>query len=408
LLVALDHLDEVIALIRSSDTPDEARGELMARYDLTEVQATAILDMQLRRLAALERQKIAAEHADLVVLITELDAVLADPKKLDRLLADELKAVKAGHASPRRSRISEPGVAEDDELADAALPELEAQPVTVYVTAAGYLKPVPVRRQSKPHTHPRDPVAAVLRTTTEHTLLLIDAEGNGYRLAVADIPVTTMRQRGTALAQLLGEPADAPIVGALVLEDDVETVLTVSARGQVKRTERAEYEGRTRTMIAAGVKDSDRLVAAAACGDADQLLVAHSGGQVVRFAAADVRPMGRAATGVAGMDVPKDAEVIAVTVVPGGAPDGEVLTLGADGSAKRAPLDDYPVKGRGGKGVQTGVAPSAWCGIATPLHVPAGDGYAVVQPEDAPVSKRSGKARDLGIQVSGRVVAEQG
>jgi SNF family Na+-dependent transporter len=370
LLVALDHLDEVIALIRAAESADVARTQLMERYDLSEIQATAILDMQLRRLARLEREKIAAEHRELLALIAELEAILADPAKLDALLADELKEIKKRHGNPRRSRLTGQGEAQEDAaLAEAPAPVLEAQAVTVYVTAAGYLKSVPARRISAPHNHDKDPVVAVLRGTTDDTALLIDAEGGGYRIALADVPVTTMRQRGTTVAQLLGEGPDAPIAGAVLLGPEVETVVTVSANGLVKRTTRDEYEGRTRAMIAAGVKDDDAIVAVATCGDDEHLVLAHSGGLVTRFAAADVRPMGRGAAGVAGLQVPKDARVVSLSVVP--ADDGpeapEILTVAVDGGAKRTALAEYPPKGRGGKGCRRvpppspGAAPPSRC-----------------------------------------------
>jgi DNA gyrase subunit A len=406
LLVALDHLDEVIALIRGSDTPDEARAELVSRYELTEPQATAILDMQLRRLAALERQRIADEHRDLLARIAELDEILADPAKLDALLADELKELKARHGSPRRSRLTVPAATDDDEEpADTAAPVLEAQAVTVYVTRGGYLKPVPERRIPAAHNAPRDPLAAVVRATTDDTLLLVDADGDGWRIPLADVPVTTMRQRGTTVAQLLGDGPDAPIVGAVRL-DDVETVLTVSANGLVKRTERAEYEGRTRAMIAAGLRDGDRIVGASACNEGDHVLLAHSGGLVTRFAASDVRPMGRGAAGVAGMKVPEGAEVVAVSVAPGGADERhEVVILAADGSAKRTPLAEFPVKGRGGKGVQAGAAELAWCGLADSLQAPTADGVVVLRGVEAAAARRTGRCTAAVAAVTGRVAA---
>ena len=405
--VALDHLDEVIALIRAADTVDDARAGLMARYGLTEVQAAAILDMQLRRLAALERRKIADEHRELLATIAELDAILADPARLDRLLADELAGVRKRHANPRRSRIA--AVTEAVEAAGdvPAAVVLEAQPVTVYVTAGGWLKSVPQRRTSVPNTHPRDPLVAVLRATTDDALLLVDVEGSGYRLGAGDLPVTTTRQRGTTVAQLIGEGPGVPLAGAVVLGSGGGTVLTVSANGLCKRTERAEYEGRTRAMIAAGVRDDDALVAVAACEDGDHLLLAHSGGLVTRFAAAEVRPMGRAAAGVAGLQVPGGERVVAVSVVPGGGDDGrEVVTLAADGGHKRAPLAEYPPKGRGGKGLQTGVAALAWCGLAADLHVLVGDTAVVLRPADVGPGRRAGRPAPGAGPITAPVVAE--
>jgi DNA gyrase subunit A len=412
LLVALEHLDDVIALIRGSDTPDEARRELIARYDLTETQATAILDMQLRRLAALERRRIADEHRELVQLIAELDAILDDPAKLDALLAGELREVKARHGNPRRTRITSAADAEEETPGDG-LPQLAAQEVTVYVSAGGYIKPVPSRRTSKPHTHANDPLAATVRATTGDVFLLVDADGGGYRVELADVPVTTMRQRGVTIAQLLGSGTGAPIVGAVVLvsaPDDAagETVVTVSQRGLVKRTPRGEYEGRTRMMITAGVRDDDAIAAVATCRESDHLLLAHDGGQVIRFPAVDVRPMGRGAAGVAGMVVPQGHRVVSVSVLlDGGADSDEILTVATDGAAKRAPLADYPLQSRGGKGVQTGAAALAWCGLAADLHIPQPEEPVVLRPVDVPATKRSARPHRIVRPVEGAVVAER-
>ncbi|MGH8901826.1 MAG: DNA gyrase/topoisomerase IV subunit A [Egibacteraceae bacterium] len=411
LLIALDHLDEVIALIRDAQTADVARRELMARYGLDEVQATAILDLQLRRLAALERQRLIDEHRALLELIAELDAILADQTELDALVAGELREIKAGHASPRRSRLDVPAA----ETGVQGRPLLDAQPITVYVTAGGWLKAVPQRPVSAPHTQPRDPVVAVVRARTDETLLLVDADGNGYRVVLGDVGVTTMRQRGAALEALLGEGSGLPpLVGAVRLVPGADTVLTVSAQGLVKRTERAEYEGRMRAMVAAGVREGDVLVGVAGCREGDHVLIAHDGGQAIRFPAADVRPMGRTAAGVAGVKVPDGRRVVAVTVCPGGldrdgqGADREILTLLCNGRAVRAPLSEFPVQGRGGKGVRCGAPPVAWCGLAAAVHVSVGEEARILRSVEAPAGKRAGKFSVVIGPVQGRVVPEAG
>ncbi|HEX2029758.1 MAG TPA: DNA gyrase C-terminal beta-propeller domain-containing protein, partial [Nitriliruptorales bacterium] len=410
LLTALDHLDEVIALIRGADSAEDARSQLQERYALTQVQADAILDMQLRRLARLERQKLEDEHRQLQALIIELDGILGDPARLDALFAEELREIRRVHATPRRSVIVAAGITAEDVLAGGSRAGFQAQPVTVYVTAGGYVRAMPQRRTSPAHKHPHDPVVAVLRCTTDHSLLLVDGAGTGHRVDLNDVPVVRTRDRGTHAAQLLGEAPTAPLVAALVLPEPHEhreglTVVTASAQGQVKRTEVTEFDGRQRSVQAAGLRDGDRLVAAALCGDDDHLLLAHSGGMVIRFAAADVRAMGRTATGVIGMDLPSDATVVSLTVVRDGDGDGEVLTLGADGTVKRSPLSDYPVRGRGGKGLQTGTAPLLFCGAAADLHI-GGEQPMVIRPVDVPQARRTAKGRALGAQVGPPVVAE--
>ena len=412
LLVALDHLDEVITIIRGSNTADDARTTLIQRFGLSDIQAGAVLDMMLRRLAALERQKITDEHRDLRALLAELDAILADPGKLDALLASELKALKAAHADPRRSRIARTATGgdsgEDNDHGEVAGPVLEAQPITVYVTAGGWLKSVPRRRLASAHSQPRDPVVAILSATTEDTLLLVDADGGGYRVAAADLPVVPVGQRGTALAQLLGEGPDAGLVGGAVLGSGGETVLTVSERGLVKRTEVGEYQGRTRAMIATGVRDDDAIVAVASCGEDDDLLLAHDGGLAIRFPAADVRPMGRGAAGVTGLQVPGGNALVACSVVPGGK-DGEaqVLTLATDGTARSTPLVEFPVKGRGGKGVQTGTERLAWCGVAAAVQVPTAQEVVVVQTAEVTSGRRAGRMTATAPAVTGRVVPQR-
>jgi DNA gyrase subunit A len=167
-----------------------------------------------------------------------------------------------------------------------------------------------------------------------------------------------------------------------------------------------DYDTRNRSFQAAGVKDGDRLVAAAVCREGDHVVLAHSGGYVARFAAEEVRPMGRSAAGVIGMDIPAGEEIVALSVVAGGAVDAEVLTVATDGTGKRAPLDDYPVKGRGVKGLQTGANRLAWCGVATDLHL-GGDAAEVVRPVDLPEKRRGHKNEPLGLGQVGHVVAEQ-
>jgi len=409
LLLALDHLDAVIALIRGSESAAHARTGLMERFEMSDLQAQAVLDMQLRRLAALERAALEDEYQDLQERIAGLEEILGDAEVLDRLLGEELREIKRVHATPRRSRIVEPGITAEDVLAGGSQAGFEAQEVTVMVTRGGYVKPLPRRRATPAHKHAHDPLVAVLRCTTDDTLLLVDEAGTGYRVGVADVPVVKASQRGTHVGGLLGGGPDAKLAGAVVLAGDADlTVATVSADGQVKRTAMSEFaETRQRSLQAAGVRTGDRIAAVVVCRDADHLLLAHSGGLVTRFSAAEARAMGRSAAGVAGMSVPKGEQIVAVSVVEGGADAaGEVVTIGADGTAKRSPLSDYAAKGRGGKGLMTGSEPLLWCGIAGDLHI-HGDEPIVVRAVDLVPAKRSGRGSPLGVEVTGPVVVER-
>ena len=410
LLKALDHLDEVIALIRASDSSAEAKTGLMSRFEFSDIQADAVLSMQLRKLARLERAEIEDEYQELQRLIKELRAILKDSAKLDKVLTDELKEIKRVHATPRRSRIVEdtgvlPG---DDVIIDSSMDEaFEAQDVTVVVTRGGYVKPILSRRTTPAHKHSSDPVVAAIRCTTADTLLMVDAGGTGWRIELADFPVVQPRQRGTLAAQVLGTGPDEPVVGAVPIVAGT-TVLTVSEQGQVKRTEAAEFESRVKSLQAAGLKGDDKLAGVMVVGDKDHVVLATSDGQITRFEAGEVRAMGRSASGVAGMNVASGARVVAVSIVADGKDEGhEVLTVGADGTAKRTPLSEYAAKGRGAKGVQTGAEPLLWAGVATDLHV-HGPEPLVVRGVDLPELKRSSPGQPLGSPVAGPVAPEQG
>ncbi len=406
LLTALDHLDAVIALIRGSQTANEAKQGLMDRFELSEVQAQAVLDMRLRRLAALERAELEDEYQALQDTIARLEAILGDPEELDRVLVDELSEIRRLHATPRRSRLVGEGITAEDVLAGGAQAGFEAQEVTVLVTRGGYAKPVSRRRTSPAHKHGHDPVVAVVRCTTDDEVLLVDVEGTGYRLSVGDVPVVTAAQRGTHVAGVVGGGPDAPLAGAVPLVAGT-TVTTVSAKGQVKRTDADEFlSSRQRSIQAAGVKDGDQIAAVLVCRDGDDLILAHDGGLVTRFPADEVRAMGRTAAGVAGMGVPKGARIVSATAVPRGQDQGvEVVTVGADGEAKRTPADEYAAKGRGAKGVQAGPDQLAFCGVATDLHLPT-DPPSLVRIVELPEARRTGRGASLDGAVAGPGVPE--
>ena len=405
LLKALDNLDEVIALIRRSASASAAKQGLMDRFDLTEIQAQAVLDMRLRRLAALERAELEDEFQDLQEVIADLRAILADRGRLDEVLIAEITEIKRVHATPRRSRIVGEGISAEDVLAGGAQAGFEAQEVTVLVTRGGYAKPVPTRRTTPAHKHGHDPLAAAVRCTTEDDLLLVDEGGTGHRLSVADVPVVRPSDRGTHVGGVVGGGPDVPVAGAVPLIPGT-SVVTVTAGGQIKRTDADEFlASRQRSIQAVGVKGGDRVVTVLLCREGDHLMLANSAGFVTRFPVDDVRTMGRTAAGVSGMNLPKGAQIVSATAVP--ADDvGEVLTVGADGSVKRTGLGEYAPKGRGGKGLQTGVDALLYCGDARDLHVHA-DKPLVVRPVDAPQARRTGKGVVLEGDVSAPVVVEE-
>ncbi|MGI9016395.1 MAG: DNA gyrase/topoisomerase IV subunit A [Euzebya sp.] len=399
-LIALDNLDDVIALIRAADSSAQAKVGLMDRFGMSEIQATAVLDMQLRRLARLERDKIQDEHDELLTVVTELQAILSDPARLDRVLVGELGQIADAHGNPRRSRIGE--VEAPVSSRDAGAPLLAAQEVTIYVTAGGYLKPVARKRATAPHNVTHDPLVGVLRGSADDVLLMVDAAGNGYRVDTAEIGVASMRQRGTSLGTLLDTTVEAPLAGAVVLARS-PFLLTVSAQGLVKRTERAEYEGRQRQTIAAGVRPGDQIVAVVGVQESDEILIAHSGGLAIRFRVADVSAMGRRAAGVVGLKVPKGHRVVSVSVVTEAA---DVIVLDTTGAAKIVDASEFPTQGRGGKGVLTGADPLAWAGVCRALHVPGEETWSTTRPETLTPMSRSRPPVPALPRVNGRPVGE--
>ena len=405
LLTALDNLDEVIAIIRGSRSAAEAKLALVERFALSDIQAQAILDMRLRRLAALERLELEDEFQELQEVMQGLAAILDDRARLDEVLVEELSEIKRVHATPRRSRLVGEGIDAQDVLAGGSAAGFEAQDVTALVTANGYVKVLSTRRTTPAHKHPHDPVVAVVRATTDDDLLLVAADGTGHRVALADVPVVKARHRGTAVSGLLGEDV-ANLVGAVPLVGD-GTVVFVSANGQVKRTDVEEYRSnRSGAVAATGLKDDDQVAAVLLCADDDDLVLATSDGMVTRFAASEARSMGRTAAGVAGMNVSCGARIVSATTVVDGDDDQAMVTVGTDGRAKQSPLEEYLAKGRGAKGVTTGMEPTAFCGVADDVHVTA-DPPDVLRRVALPDARRGSVGEPTGITVTGPVVAEQ-
>ncbi len=406
LLTAIDRLDEVIATIRAADSAEDARQDLMDGFDLSEVQARAVLDLQLRRLAALERAALEDEYQTLLALIAELEGILGDAKILDAVLVAELRGLRDRFADPRRTRIEE-GADVGEDGGTGATPAFAAQEVTVAVTRGGTARVTARRRATPALTGAADPVVAVLAATTGDVLILLDSAGTAHRVAVADLPVVRPSQRGTHVGGLLGGGPEAPIVAAVVVPADPDvTLVTLSARGLVKRGPLGEVAGsRQRSLAAAGVRDGDELVAAALCRDGDELVLATDGGTALRFAAAEVRPMGRTAAGVQGIRV-DDGRAVSLGVLP---PGGDVMTLlsvTAAGTARRFPVDELPVAGRGGKGLKVGDAPLIACVPAADLHLVVGAEPTVLRAAEVPEGRRTGRGTSLGGRVAPAVAAE--
>ncbi len=378
LIIALDNIDEIIALIRAASNVDEARSGLMARFELSEIQASHILDMPLRRLTALEQDKVRQEHAELQLTVAELEAILADPQRVRAIISTELKEIRDKHADRRRSRLV-PDEGEfdiEDLIADEDL--------VVSVSRDRYVKTVPLdtyRRQGRggrgvkgTNLKEGDIIEHLLTTTAHSYLLLFSNSGRVYRIKAHEIPKRDRTARGTAVVNVVPmRPEDG--VAAVINTRDYESyryLLIATKGGMVKKTLFREYDSsRKEGIIALNLKEGDEVVRVRPTSGRDDILLVTKKGKAIRFAESSVRNMGRTATGVIGIKLDDDDEVVSCEVISDNAAD--LLLITEFGYGKRTKLASFPVKGRAGKGV-----------IAAKLTRPRGPlvGACVVKPED--------------------------
>ncbi len=356
---ALDALDEVIALIRASATVEVARAGLVELLDIDEIQATAILDMQLRRLAALERQKIIDELAELELLIADLQDILAKPERQRQIVRDELTEIIEKHGDDRRTRLipSEGDVTNEDLIA--------VEDVVVTITQTGYAKRTKTdlyRAQKRGGkgvqgaTLKQDDIVAHFFVCSTHDwMLFFTNKGRVYRLKAYELPEASRNARGQHVANLLAFQPDEQIAQVMRIKDyHVAPYLVLATKsGLVKKSKLTDFDSnRTGGLIGVNLRESDELVGAELCSSDDDLLLVSAEGQSIRFSATDeaLRPMGRATSGVLGMRFNAGDELLSLAVVRDGT---YLLVATAGGYSKRTPIEDYPVQGRGGKGVLT-------------------------------------------------------
>jgi len=362
LVKALDALDEVIALIRRSPTVEDARTGLRQLLDIDDIQATAILDMQLRRLAALERQKIVDELAKIEIDIADLRDILAKPERQRKIVADELSEIVAKWGDERRTKI----IPFDGEVSMEDL--IAREDVVVTITRTGYAKRTKVdlyrsqRRGGKGVSgaglRQDDIVSHFFVCSTHDWILFFTNKGRVYRAKSYELPEASRTARGQHVANLLAFQPDEHIAQVIEIANyGVAPYLVLATRnGLVKKTKLEEFDSnRSGGIIAINLRDEDELVGAALAGTEDDLLLVSKMAQAIRFNATDdaLRPMGRATSGVIGMRFTGADELLAMEVVRDGMEHLDVLVATNGGYAKRTPISEYPVQGRGGKGVLT-------------------------------------------------------
>lgn len=357
LRIALDNLDEVIALIRASRTTEEAREGLIERFQLSHEQAQAILDMRLQRLTGLERDKIEAEYAELLAKIAEYKAILADEQLVLDIISTELNEIKERFGDERRTEIT----ASDEEILDEDL--IPREDVIISITHSGYIKRLPVttyRSQKRGgkgvvgmDTKENDFVEHLFVSNTHHFLLFFTNKGKVYKLKAYEIPDLSRTARGTPIINLIqieqGETVNAVIP---VQAFDADHYLFFATRqGVVKKTPLDDYINiRKVGLIAISLREDDDLIGVKLTDGNQEIIMGTAQGMSIRFSEDDVRSMGRSATGVKGIGLDDDDVVIDMDVV---VPDKDILIVTSRGYGKRTPVGEYRIQNRGGKGIKT-------------------------------------------------------
>lgn len=359
LLIALDHIDEVIRIIRNSETDALAQAELMERFDLSERQSQAILDMRLRRLTGLERDKIQSEYDELVSLIADLIDILAKPERVVMIIKEELEEVKRKHADPRRTELM---VGEVLSLEDEDL--IEETDVLITLSNQGYIKRLAQDEFQAQKRGGRgvqgtgvkddDFVRELVSTSTHDHLLFFTNKGRVYRLKGYEIPEYGRTAKGLPVVNLLKLEENESIQTIInVTKDQVADhyLFFATRQGIVKRTNVNEFSNiRQNGLKALNLKDDDELINVFLTDGQADVIMGTKFGYSVRFAETDVRNMGRTATGVRGIKLREGDHLVGATIV---SDDQEVLVLSEKGYGKRTPASEYPTKGRGGKGIIT-------------------------------------------------------
>lgn len=357
LRIALDHIDEIIALIRGSKNDEEAREGLITRFGLSFDQAQAILDMRLRRLTGLEREKIEAEYNELLMKIAEYREILANEQLVLTIINDELEEVKQKYGDERRTEIT---IGEDSILDEDLIPQ---EDVIITISHSGYIKRLPVttyRSQKRGgrgvvgmDTKDNDFVEHLFVSNSHHYLMFFTDKGKVYRIKAYEIPDLSRTARGTPIINLIqieqGESISA-VIPVVEFESD-KYLFFATRQGIVKKTPLDDYVNiRKGGLIAINLRDDDALIGVRLTDGEQEIIMGTKMGMSIRFSENDVRSMGRSATGVKGITLDSEDVVIDMDVVN---KENDVLIVTAKGYGKRTPMEDYRIQSRGGKGIKT-------------------------------------------------------
>ncbi|HXZ56271.1 MAG TPA: DNA gyrase C-terminal beta-propeller domain-containing protein, partial [Gaiellaceae bacterium] len=410
-LKALDNLDAVIALIRAAADTDDARTGLMEQFDLSELQAQAILDLRLARLTGLARKEIEDEFADLQERITELRAILGDPARVDGVIKEELGELVGAYArdDPRRTEI----VAGEDEL---ELEDLIAEEdMVIAITRSGYVKRLPVsayREQRRGgigvmgmDLKEDDYIEHLFVASTHDYLLFFTTVGKVYRLKVHELPLGTRQSKGRAIVNLLPFAQDEQVRAVIATRDfkEAEYLVLATKNGMVKKTKFEEYNTPLKAdgIIAIKLRDGDALVDVLHSSGSDDIMLVSRKGQAIRFHEQQARPMGRATSGVKGMGLRKGDEVISAAIAR---EDLDMLIVTDQGYGKRTRIPDYPVKGRGGLGVKTVQLTEARGQLAGAVAVREGEQLMLISTGGTMIKMPVSDIKRLGRSTQGVIV----
>ena len=354
--IALDHIDAIIALIRASRNDEEAINGMMARFALTEIQAKAILQMQLRRLTGLERDKIETEYNELLVTIADLKDILSNESRIHEIIRNELNEVKEKYGDPRRTEISDEGMEMDDEDL------IPVEDIVITMSTSGYIKRAPVDTYKTQHRGGRgvkgmslnedDVIETLVTMSTHDHLLMFTNLGRVYRLKGYNIPNASRTSKGLPVVNLLSLEKEEHVTAMVPMKEEspAQYLFFVTQKGIVKRVKVEDFDFIPRKgKIAIQLREDDELINVKPTSGEDEILIAGSNGKVIRFEEDEVRPMGRTASGVRGFNT-DGGTVVGVAVSHEGK---YLLSVSENGYGKRSEIDEYRKTNRGSKGVKT-------------------------------------------------------
>jgi DNA gyrase subunit A len=363
LKMALDHIDAVIKTIRASKDKEEAKVNLMKKFKFSELQAMAILDMRLQKLAGLERKEIEDELKEKLALIKYLKSLLADPKKILKVISDELKEIREKYADERRTRVIKGGVKSISE--EDLIPEKDS--VLVY-TLGGYVKrtdPTEYRSQKRGgvgvvdlETKEEDVVTHLLHASTHSDLLFFTNLGKAYQIKMYEIPEGRRATKGKSIMNFLSLSADEKVTSIVPMDKDnkagSEFLLLVTRLGVAKKVSANSFrEVRRSGLIAIKLSAGDELYSANFMDKTDEVILATKKGQSIRFKGSDIREMGRSAGGVRGMKLGKSDAIVGVGIIKKDTKDATLMVMSENGFGKRTNIKEYKVQKRGGSGIKT-------------------------------------------------------